>query len=59
VDLATALGRRGQIDREDVAAVIVAALEAPNTIRSEFEVLSGATPIDVAVRAVSGGPVEH
>ena len=59
VDAATALGRRGDIAREDVAAVIAACLEAPNTMRAEFEVLEGATPIDVAVRALSGGPVEH
>jgi hypothetical protein len=39
--------------------VILAALESPNTIRSEFEVLSGDTPIEAAVRAVSGRPVEH
>jgi uncharacterized protein YbjT (DUF2867 family) len=59
VDAATALGRSGDIPREDVAAVLAACLDAPNTIRAEFEVLAGDTPIEPAVRAISGGPVEH
>ena len=52
VDLAERLGRRGSIPREDVAAVLVAVLDAPNTIRTTFEVLSGSTPIDEAVQAL-------
>jgi len=52
VDLAERLGRRGSIPREDVAAVLVAVLDAPNTIGTTFEVLSGSTPIDEAVRAL-------
>jgi uncharacterized protein YbjT (DUF2867 family) len=59
VDAAPALGRRGEVPREDVAAVVAACLEAPNTIRAEFELLTGDTPIDIAVRAIAGGPVEH
>jgi nucleoside-diphosphate-sugar epimerase len=59
IDAAPTLGRRGEIPREDVAAVLVACLDAPNTIRAEFEVLSGSTPIEPAVRAISGRPVEH
>ena len=59
VDAAAALGRHGDIPREDVAAVITACLTAQNTIRAEFEVVAGDTPIDPAVRAISGGPVEH
>jgi uncharacterized protein YbjT (DUF2867 family) len=59
VDAAVALGRRGEIARDDVAAVLLACLEEPGTIRAEFEVLSGDTPIPEAVRAISGGPVEH
>ena len=52
VDLAERLGRRGSIPREDVAAVLVAVLDARNTIGTTFEVLSGSTPIDEAVRAL-------
>jgi uncharacterized protein YbjT (DUF2867 family) len=52
VDLAERLGRRGSIPREDVAAVLVAVLDAPNTIGTTFEVLSGSTPIDEAVHAL-------
>jgi uncharacterized protein YbjT (DUF2867 family) len=52
VDLAERLGRRGSIPREDVAAVLVAVLDAPNTIGTTFEVLSGSTPIDEAVQAL-------
>jgi uncharacterized protein YbjT (DUF2867 family) len=59
VDVAAALGRRGDVPREDVAAVVVACLHAPNTIRADFELLEGDTPIDVAVGSISGGPVEH
>ena len=39
--------------------MITACLTAQNTIRAEFEVVAGDTPIDPAVRAISGGPVEH
>jgi uncharacterized protein YbjT (DUF2867 family) len=52
VDLAERLGRRGSIPRDDVAAVLVAVLDAPNTIGTTFEVLSGSTPIDEAVQAL-------
>ena len=57
VDAAVALGRRGDIPRDDVAAVLAACLTLPNTIRSEFEVLAGDTRIEPALRAISGGPV--
>ena len=59
IDAAVALGRRGDVPREDVAAVLAACLTLPNTIRSEFDVLAGSTPIEPALRAISGGPVEH
>jgi uncharacterized protein YbjT (DUF2867 family) len=52
VDLAERLGRRGSIPRDDVAAVLVAVLDAPNTIGTTFEVLSGSTPVDEAVQAL-------
>ena len=52
VDLAERLGRRGSIPRDDVAAVLVAVLDAPNTIGTTFEVLSGSTPVAEAVQAL-------
>jgi uncharacterized protein YbjT (DUF2867 family) len=52
VDIAERLGRRGQIPRDDVAAVLVAVLDAPNTIGTTFEVLGGSTPIADAVQAL-------
>jgi uncharacterized protein YbjT (DUF2867 family) len=46
VDLAPALGRSGQVPRQDVALVLLECLAADTTIRRTFEVLEG----DVAVR---------
>lgn len=40
---------RGEIPREDVAAVLAAVLERPATARHVFEVVSGETRIDVAL----------
>ena len=40
---------RGDIPREDVAAVLLAVLDAPGTIGRTFEVISGDTPIAEAV----------
>lgn len=45
----------GSIPREDVARVIVAALHNPGTIHSQFELVSGNTPIADAVAAVAVG----
>lgn len=39
----------GEVSRVDVAATLVAALVAPNTIGATFELLSGETPIEEAV----------
>jgi uncharacterized protein YbjT (DUF2867 family) len=52
VDLAEHLGRRGQIPRDDVAAVLVAVLDTPSTIGTTFEVVGGETPIADAVAAL-------
>ena len=46
-----ALGRRGEVSRDDVAAVLAAALEEPATVGRELELLAGDTPIPEAVRA--------
>jgi uncharacterized protein YbjT (DUF2867 family) len=52
VDAAPSLGRRGSIPRDDVAAFLLAVLDAPSTISMTFELLSGDTPIDEAVRSL-------
>jgi uncharacterized protein YbjT (DUF2867 family) len=43
---------RGRIPREDVAATLLACLDAPNTIGKDFDLLSGETPVEEAVRAI-------
>jgi nucleoside-diphosphate-sugar epimerase len=50
VDARSALGRSGEIPRDDVALVLFECLRAPETIRAAFQVLSGDTPVAVAVR---------
>ncbi|MHA7986822.1 SDR family oxidoreductase [Rathayibacter sp. CAU 1779] len=44
---------RGAIPREDVARVIAAVLARPATIRTQFELISGSTPIDDALTGVA------
>jgi nucleoside-diphosphate-sugar epimerase len=50
--------QRGKIPRDDVAAVLAAVLHEPGTARLMFEVTSGKTPVEEAVRAIarSGSP---
>jgi uncharacterized protein YbjT (DUF2867 family) len=43
---------RGEISRDDVAAVVIAVLETPSSIGKVFELVSGDTPIDEAIRAL-------
>jgi len=43
---------RGQVPRNDVAAVLLAVLETPGSVGKTFELVSGDTPIDEAVRAL-------
>jgi hypothetical protein len=43
---------RGEITRDDTAAVLAAALEADSTIGRTFEVVGGETPIAEAIRAL-------
>jgi uncharacterized protein YbjT (DUF2867 family) len=45
---------RGSVSREDVAAVLVAVLEAPSTAGQTFELIGGDTPIPDAVAAIGG-----
>ena len=43
---------RGSIPREDVAATLLAVLETPSTVGKVFELVSGDTPIEEAVRGL-------
>jgi uncharacterized protein YbjT (DUF2867 family) len=43
---------RGEIPREDVAATLLAVLETPSAIGKTFELVSGDTPIEEAVRGL-------
>jgi uncharacterized protein YbjT (DUF2867 family) len=45
--------RRGQVPREDVAAVLLAVLDNPRTARQVVELVGGQTPIDEAIAALS------
>ena len=50
--MAASLGRRGTITRDDVAAVLVACLDEPRTVRATFDLLQGETPIAQALAAL-------
>jgi uncharacterized protein YbjT (DUF2867 family) len=52
VRVSTDLGGRGQIPRDDVAAVIAEVLDAPNTIGVTFELFSGDLLVTEAVRSL-------
>jgi uncharacterized protein YbjT (DUF2867 family) len=43
---------RGNVPRDDVAAVLLAVLETPSTVGKVFELVSGETPVEDAVRAL-------
>jgi uncharacterized protein YbjT (DUF2867 family) len=55
VALSTALGARGPIPRDDVAAVLAACLDAPETIGLTFEAFAGEQEVELAVRALARG----
>jgi hypothetical protein len=50
--VSTELGSRGEIPRDDVAAVIVEVLDAPNTVGVTFEVFRGDLLVAEAVRSL-------
>lgn len=52
VDIAKDLGRFGEVPRADVAAVLLATLDAPNTVDQHFELLAGHTPIAQALAGI-------
>lgn len=49
IDAASELKRRGSVPRDDVAAVLLQVLDAPNTYGKQFELLSGDTPVQKAI----------
>lgn len=53
VALADATGR-GEVTRDDVAAVLVALLDEPGTVGRTLELIAGEVPVEDAVRAVAG-----
>jgi uncharacterized protein YbjT (DUF2867 family) len=53
VDVSTDLGRRGPIPRDDVAAVLLACLDAPETAGLTFEVFAGDREVELAVRSLA------
>ena len=52
IEVAPALGRRGTVTRDDVAAVLVGCLDEPRTVRAAFDLLQGGTPIAQALAAL-------
>jgi uncharacterized protein YbjT (DUF2867 family) len=52
VTISAELGHRGPVPRDDVAAVLAAVLQTPQTIGATFELFTGDTPIDEALAAL-------
>jgi nucleoside-diphosphate-sugar epimerase len=52
IDAAPALGRHGEIPRDDVALTLFESLLQDGTIRVAFDVLEGRTPVREALRAL-------
>jgi uncharacterized protein YbjT (DUF2867 family) len=52
IDVATRLGRQGEIPRDDVAATLAATLIEPNTIDKVFELFEGETEITEALKTL-------
>jgi uncharacterized protein YbjT (DUF2867 family) len=53
VALHTDLGHRGPIPRDDVAAILVAVLDTPETAGLTFEAFAGDQEVELAVRALA------
>lgn len=49
ISVATELKRSGKVPRDDVAAVLLQLLDAPNTKGKQFELLAGDTPLQQAI----------
>jgi uncharacterized protein YbjT (DUF2867 family) len=52
IEVAERLERRGEIPRDDVAATLIACLDAPDTIGKSFDLIGGETPIPEAISAL-------
>ena len=52
VDVAPKLKRGGRVPRHDVAAVLLACLDEPNTVCKAFDLLGGETPIPEALHSL-------
>ena len=52
VEVAPALGRRGTVTRDDVAAVLVGCLDERRTARATFDLLQGEAPIAQALASL-------
>ncbi|MDA3912952.1 SDR family oxidoreductase [Oleiagrimonas sp.] len=52
VAVSNSLGRSGSVPRADVAAVLMAVLQAPETAGMTFELLAGQTPVREAIAAL-------
>ena len=46
----------GNVPRDDVAGVLAECLETPATVRAEFDLTAGETPIPEAVLGIAGSP---
>ena len=55
VEVAERLERGGEVSRDDVAAVLLATLDADNTVRKGFDLIGGDTPVAEAVAALGAG----
>ena len=55
VELSTEMGRRKNIPREDVAAIVAACLAAPETTGVAFEAFEGDQDVELAVRGLARG----
>jgi len=54
VSVAPSLGRRGQVARDDVALVLLEALDIPATVGRTFELLEGDVPVRRALADLAG-----
>jgi uncharacterized protein YbjT (DUF2867 family) len=54
IEVGTPLEHSGQVEREDVAATLLACLDEPRTAGVTFDLLRGETPIGEAVASLAG-----
>jgi uncharacterized protein YbjT (DUF2867 family) len=53
IQVGSPLERRGQVERDDVAATLLACLDEPRTTRLTFDVLRGTVPIGEAIQGLA------